>query len=99
MYDVQATQIRAPEDRFAKHQLATKLRDVMTEVLHDIPHTVAWSYAHKMKVSDVLFSEFTKQIIVQIKGCTIETKELIEFLYDGMRKRGVKEAIALELQP
>lgn len=84
-------------DRFALRQRAQNLKDAMTDVLHNIPHTVAWSYAHKMVVSDVLVSMFTRQVVIRLSGCSIQTNELTEFLMNEMRARGVKEKFELEM--
>ena len=70
----------------------------MTEVLHSVPHDIAWSYAHKMYVSDVMFSILSKRLVIVIRGCTIETTEPTAFLTTGMRILGVKESFELGLK-
>lgn len=85
-------------DRFGQRVLGERLREVMTDVLRNVPHTVAFSYAHKMWVSDLLLSVFTRQFVIKISGASIDTQELRDHLHAGLVARGVKQPVVLELE-
>lgn len=95
----QALRSTVPSDPFALRAKAIALQETMTDVLKNIPNKVAWSYSHRMWVSDVLLSLKTRQFVIKISGAAIDTRELVDFLRAGMVTRGCHEDFVLELEP
>ncbi|CAA2141422.1 hypothetical protein [Hyphomicrobium sp. ghe19] len=84
-------------DRFGMRVHAEKLKDAMTDVLRNVPYAIAFSYAHKMHVTDVLVSVFTGRYVIRIERASIDTKELRDLLLHGLHERGFRDPVELDL--